>query len=535
MDRRAFLTSTLGLAAARLVAACGGAAPAATSTPKPTDGADPPVPTVAPAGAATPHPDGTRPPAAPSGPTAAAAVGPAEARPTQGVPGTRPAPSPTVAQPVVQAVAALEKPRSEKRPSGRLLILQNQDFHPDHNAFVRLLLEEWGKAQGWPLEIAYVGLFQGGAELNQRLTAVVQAGTPPDILDHNGSIQQQVFLGLLEQISPFVQEMEAQHGKAVVGIRNAAQIEGKWYGAPYYTRAAGYYMRNDWFQGAGLDPDRDTETYDRMRQAALKISDPERKRWGWGMTVNRSGDGELMVQNLIHAFGGRTQDPTGEIVTLNSPETVAGLDWLKETYADPKWARMLPPGVNTWNDSSNNDAFLAGTIGITQNAGTMLAKAYFDRVPHADAIGQVQTPKSLNGQGPRLENGGGETLRLIKGTKNRDAALDTMRFWLSGPVQRTIWRISIAYALPAYDNGWSDPMVANHPISRKYRAVVDNEDWWGLATPGPIQAAVDAVAASFIFTDTMAEILKGKPTRQAVEEMHRRAVTLYKEFGLKGE
>jgi multiple sugar transport system substrate-binding protein len=384
------------------------------------------------------------------------------------------------------------------------------------------------------MDISYIAGFQGGSDLNQKLTAMVQAGTPPDIMDHNVSHHQQVFLGVLEDVTPFVQEMETANGKTVVGIRMGAQIDGKWYGVPYYTRHGGYYMRTDWFKEAGVDVDKGTETYDLLRETALKISDPDKKRWGWGMTVNRSGDGESMVQNLIHAFGGRTQDKAGQLVTLNSPETIKGLEWLKETYTDPKWAKMLPPGVNAWNDISNNEAFLAGTLGITQNAGTMLAKAYFDKVPHAEAIGYVQTPKSLNGQGPRLESGGGETLRLIKGTKNKDAAFDTMRFWLSTPVQQTIWKISTSYALPAYANGWKDPLISSRPISAKFEAVVNNEDWWGLATPGPIGAAVDAVAASNMFTDTMGEILKGKPVPQAVKEMHDRAVKIFKEFGLKG-
>jgi multiple sugar transport system substrate-binding protein len=552
LGRRSFLkwsTLTLGLAAAApVLQACGGAAPTATSAPKPVEPAKPSAPAAAaptntPAAAAKPA-EATKPAAAAAATnTPAAAAKPAEptkpaaaAEPTKpaaaaaGAPTATPAPSQTV----VQAVSALEKPKSSKTVNGKLQVLQNQDFHPDHNAFVRLLLEEWGKAQSWPMDISYIAGFQGGSDLNQKLTAMVQAGTPPDIMDHNVSHHQQVFLGVLEDITPFVTEMESQHGKTVTGIRMGAQIDGKWYGAPYYTRHGGYYMRTDWFKEAGIDVDKGTETYDIMRETALKISDPDKKRWGWGMTVNRSGDGESIVQNLIHANGGRTQDKAGQLVTLNSPETIKGFDWLKETYTDPKWAKALPPGVNAWNDISNNEAFLAGTLGITQNAGTMLAKSYFDKVPHAEAIGYVQTPKSLNGQGPRLESGGGETLRLVKGTKNKDAAFDTMRFWLSTPVQQQIWKISTSYALPAYANGWKDPIIASRPISAKFEAVVNNEDWWGIATPGPIQAAVDAVAASNMFTDTMGEILKGKPTAQAVKEMHDRAVKIFKEFGLKG-
>ena len=555
LGRRSFLkwsTLTLGLAAAApVLQACGGAAaPTATTAPKPAEPAKPAAaPTTAPAAAPTTAPAA----AATTAPAAAATTAPAAAAATKPAEPTKPAAAPAAAtaapaaaagaptatpapsQSVVQAVAAVQKPKSSKTVvGGKLQVLQNQDFHPDHNAFVRLLLEEWGKAQGWPMDISYIAGFQGGSDLNQKLTAMVQAGTPPDIMDHNVSHHQQVFLGVLEDITPFVQEMESQHGKTVVGIQRGAQIDGKWYGAPYYTRHGGYYMRTDWFKEANIDVDKGTETYDILRETALKISDPDKKRWGWGMTVNRSGDGESIVQNLIHAHGGRTQDKTGQLVTLNSPETIKGYDWLKETYTDPKWAKALPPGVNAWNDISNNEAFLAGTLGITQNAGTMLAKAYFDKVPHAEAIGYVQTPKSLNGQGPRLESGGGETLRLVKGTKNKDAAFDTMRFWLSTPVQQQIWKISTSYALPAYANGWKDPIVASRPISAKFEAVVNNEDWWGVATPGPIQAAVDAVAASNMFTDTMGEILKGKPTAQAVKEMHDRAVKIFKEFGLKG-
>ncbi|TAK25376.1 MAG: hypothetical protein EPO26_03100 [Chloroflexota bacterium] len=512
LGRRGFLkwsALAVGATTVPILQACGGAAPTATAVPKPAEAPKPAAPA----------------------PAAPAPKPPEAAKPAAAAPTATPAPSQTV----VQAVAALQKPKSNAKITGKLQILQNQDFHPDHNAFVRLLLEEWGKAQNWQMDVSYIAGFQGGSDLNQKLVAMVQAGTPPDLMDHSVSHKQQTFLGVIEDVTALVKENEAAHGKSVVGIQRAAEYDGKWWGVPYYTRAGGYYIRNDWFKDAGVSPDTELNTYNKMRDVALRISDPDKKRWGWGMTVNRSGDGESIVKNLIWAHGGRFQDKTGQLITLNTAETVAGYEWLKETYIDPKWAKALPPGVNAWNDISNNEAFLAGTLGITQNAGTMLAKAYFDKVPHAETIGFVQTPFSLDGKGPRCESGGGETLRILKGTKNRDAANDTIKFWTSTPVQQTIWKISTSYALPAYDKGWDDPIIKGNKISSTFKAVVNNEDWWGDATPGPIQAAMDAVSVSNMFTDTMGEVIKGKPVKQAVEEMHKRAVKIYKEFGLKGE
>ena len=156
------------------------------------------------------------------------------------------------------------------------------------------------------------------------------------------------------------------------------------------------YVRKDIFAKNNLDVDASTETYDKLRETALMISNPDSKMWGWGMTINRSGDGNSMVQQVLFRYGMTLQDKDGQRITFNSPEAIAGLKWLKETYSDQKWAKMLPPGVNSWTDPSNNEAFLAGTIGITDNAGTMYAKAVLDKVPFADQIQFIKRPKRVS-------------------------------------------------------------------------------------------------------------------------------------------
>jgi multiple sugar transport system substrate-binding protein len=395
------------------------------------------------------------------------------------------------------------------------------------------------------MDVSYISGFQGGSDLNQKLTAMVQAGTPPDLMDHNTDTRPQTFLGVLEPVTDLVNDLVKTFGKPNAGFVQSYQHEPQtgamgntqpWWAVPYYERAGGWYVRNDWFKEAGLDPVKELgDTANRARDAAMKISDPDKKRWGWGMTVNRSGDGDTGVNNILFWHGARWQDKDGQKVTLNSPEAVAAMEWLKETYSDPKWARMLPPGVNAWNDISNNEAFLAGTLGVTDNAGTVLAKAYFDKVPFQENIGWVKKPKADLGKGPTPMSGGGESLRIIKGSKNKDANYDLIKFWVSLPVQQQVWKISTSYALPAFANGWTDPLIKDKPISIAYKDVADNEEWLGSNSPGPRTAAIAAVLAGNVGTDMAGEVLQGKAPKDAVAAAHQRAVKIFKEYGLKGE
>jgi multiple sugar transport system substrate-binding protein len=317
-------------------------------------------------------------------------------------------------------------------------------------------------------------------------------------------------------------------------MRENALIDGKWYGLPMHGRAGGAYVRESWYKEAGLDPLRDSETYDKLRDAALRISDPARQRWGWGMTVNRSGDGNSNVQQPLLRFGSQLQDQSGELIRFNSPETIAGFRWLKETYGDPKWERMRPAGLLSWTDPSNNEAFLAGTIGVTDNAGTMYAKAVFDKVPHAGDVLFIPRPRR-NSDGRYLDSMGGTKLYVIKGSRNRAASADLFRHLISEPVVKQLLVTSPGYVLPAYKNLWKDPVVQNDRNARAAEPIAYPENYFsGYREPGPASAAVDAITSGTFFTDAMAEVLQGKAIEAVAQDFHNRFVQIFRDFGKKG-
>ncbi|MGH2532359.1 MAG: ABC transporter substrate-binding protein [Thermomicrobiales bacterium] len=437
-----------------------------------------------------------------------------------------------------KSVAAQDDiPRAESSATvdGQLFVLQDQDFHPDHNDFLRSEIEAYCEVNGWDLEITEVAGFQGGGDLNQLLVGSVQAGNAPDLLIKDHQARQLHFLGVLEPTTDLVEEMVETWGEASPGMSDAAFFDDEWWGVPFFSRIGGWYARRDVLEEAGIDFDTGVATLEQRRDAALAVSDPDGQQWGWGVTVNRSGDGRSMVSYTLWAHGSTLQDETGELITFNTPETIAGLEWLRETYTAEEWAPMMPPGVNSWTDTSNNEAFLAGTLVFTSNAGTMYAKAVFDQVPFADQIIYLPNPVRIS-DNAFLDSIGGTKFHVIKDTKNKEATYDLIRHLMTEPVQQRIYDISRAYAAPAYRNPWSWEVLQTEDNSTRAEPVVWNEDrFTGLRWPGPSSAAVDAVGGGNYHTDMAAEVIQGKPADEVAAEYHERFVQIWKDFGLQGE
>jgi multiple sugar transport system substrate-binding protein len=416
---------------------------------------------------------------------------------------------------------------------GTLQVLQKLDFHPDHNQFIKDEVARFAEASGWQAEVSEVGSLNS-SEVAQRLVAGVQAGNAPDLYFDNVPVRLFQDLGIFKDVTDLTTEMEETFGETTPAMRNAAFFNDAWWGIPWFTRIDGWWARRDMFEPLGIDTATLT-TLDQRREAALEVSDAANNVFGWGITVNRSTDARALVQQVLFHFGSTLQDESGDYVTFNSPESVQALEWLAETYSDEKWAPMLPTGWEAWTDTSNNEAFLAGILALTQNAGTMYAKAVLDQVPFADQIDYMPNPFRLSDNQP-VDQLGGVLLHVIEGTKNEEAVRDLVRHLLSEPVQRRIWEISLAYAVPAYRNGWDDPIIAdNSNASRAETATWDNETFTGLRWPGPPSVAVDTVAGGFDQVDMVAEVLQGRSAAEVVEDYHNRWVQIWQDYGLPGE
>jgi multiple sugar transport system substrate-binding protein len=441
---------------------------------------------------------------------------------------------PTREQPPPQAAQTGTPPAGGAASvTGRLQVVQVLDFHPDHNAFLRRSIQDYAASQNWNLDLSDLTGFLGGTDIYQKLQAQRAAGQPVDLILHGLAAHQLALFDITRDATPLVNDAVRRWGQTFSGARATHLINRQWIGLPFYSRVEGYWVREDRVREAGLNTEQAFATWDAALQTSRRISRPAENFSGWGMTVNRSGDGEYLVWAIIHSWGGALADQSGQVVTLNSPETMAAIRWLADVYQNPENRDALPAGVNAWTDPSNNEAYLAGTVGFTFNAGTMYAKAVFDRNPVAEQTVLVEKP--LGPAGHRLQASSGHFLYFMNGSRNFDAASQMAMHLLSDEVQQTLWRTSPGYVVPAYEQQWQHPLIRDNRISSTFRRVAFTEPpFVGNAYRGPVTEASAAVGNQNVVTDMMGTILAGTPVEQAVRDAHNRAVSIFQAFGFRG-
>ena len=417
--------------------------------------------------------------------------------------------------------------------AGTLTVIHRTEYFEEVQTIFRDTVVEFGEAQGLTVDASTANPEAFGDFLS-KMQAAVAAGNPPDIAyTSNISISQMHVLDLLEDVTDVVEEAERRYGRIMPGTSAAenAQFDGVWKAIPFIANTTGYFIRGDKLAEAGYEP-ADLETLDQRREAALAMSDPDGEFWGWGLTPNQSGDGFGWLMQVILAFGGSVTDETGLVVTFDSPETLAAVEWLTETYTGEAYADMLPPGIESWGDISNNEAYLAGAIGYTHNAFSVYAQAKRDESPYfADTI---LLPAPLGPANIRQDAGNQSWLHISKNAPNVDEAKE-LALTLLDPANFT--RMSSAGGglfMPAYEDLWTEELLAADPNFATIRDILSIEEpFIGWTHPAEPNAAHGAVQAASVPTQMMANIISGRMTpAEAVTEEHNQIVDIFEEGGI---
>jgi multiple sugar transport system substrate-binding protein len=288
--------------------------------------------------------------------------------------------------------------------------------------------------------------------------------------------------------------------------------EGRWIAMPVGGSGSTNVYRRSWVQQAGFEKmPADFPGFLSLCKNLQKAGHPA------GLALGNAVGDSGWTQWVLWGFDSSLIDEN-ERVVIDNPKTVEALEYAKELYA------TFIPGVLSWLDPSNNKAFLAGDVSLTQNGVSIYyaaksstdptLKAMADDIDHARfPVGPVGKPT----QGVLVINA-----CVFKHTKYPNAAREYLRFMMEQEQYAAWQRASIGYwchSLQAYD---ANPVWTEDPKVTAYRDIMR------LGLPqsykGRPSRAASAANADFVIPQMFASVCSGQATpQQAAKEAARRA------------
>lgn len=234
----------------------------------------------------------------------------------------------------------------------------------------------------------------------------------------------------------------------------AATIDGKIYGVPSFMFVDWMYYRADWFAEAGLKP---PTTFQEFYDAAIKLTDPSKERFGFGMRGGPGGQG-LVVQ-VIRAFGSPLVDDAGK-AALDIAKTTEALEWFTSLHTKHK---AVPTSVT--NDSYRQimEAFRTGKTAMVWHHTGSLAEVQGDLGTDGTKFMSIGRPK-----GNVVVNDVSPSYNGIVDNKNADAAWAWLTHWANKDTQ--IMLMEKTGYVPSNTEAAKDERITKNPY---YAAAFD--------------------------------------------------------------
>lgn len=415
------------------------------------------------------------------------------------------------AQPVPRAEVAAPKLPIEN--GATLRILRPARFvEPDETIF-RANTAKFQQATGIETRVDFVGW----EDIRQQTAVASNTGTGPDIV-LGWAEDPHVYIDKLIDLSDVAEYLGKRYG----GWSFLAEKYGKrdrtnnWIGIPFGGATGPLAYRKSAVKEAGYDKiPNDHAEYLKLCHALKKLNKPAGFALG-----NAVGDGNGFANWLIWSHGGYLVDEAGK-VAINSKETIAALDYLRQLYP------TFVGGTLGWGDPSNNRAYAANEVWLTANGVSLYFALKNDPALRAIAEDTEHQPLPFGVVGKAPQASLILNAMLFRHSKFPNAAKTYLQYmmeseqydpWLTGCLG--YWSHTLrSYAKSAV---WdSDPKL------EVYRNGTDNQFWTGYK--GPISHAAGTVAAEYVLVQMCASVASGQATPQeAAREAERRARRYYR-------
>jgi multiple sugar transport system substrate-binding protein len=443
-----------------------------------------------------------------AGPALAQAPAPAPAPAAGAAPAAAPAAAPSVS-PI--AVAPAARPAWPIEQGASLRMLRPVRFvQPDEEVW-RSNCAKFTQQTGVPVRVDFVGW----EDITQQTAVTANTGAGPDIIvGFDGAPH--LFADKIHDLSDIANYLGAKYGgwRPLAGAYGMRQ--GRFVGLPMGASGGPCVWRTSALREAGFEsPPDDHAGFLRLCQELRRINKPAGFALG-----NAVGDGNAFANWLVWSHGGALVDEQG-VVSINSPETINALNYLRELYP------TFIPGTLAWTDISNNRAYTAQELWLTQNGVSLYFSLKNDPATAAIAEDTQMTPmpKGLADSPPNA----GLTLNamIFRHSRFPNAARALLAFLMEAEQYDPWLQANIGY--------WSQPLNAyaesavwqSDPKITIFRDTMNSKFWNGYR--GPITEGSVAATADYVMVQMCAAVASGQATPQAAaREAERRAQRFFR-------
>jgi len=391
-----------------------------------------------------------------------------------------------------------------------------KSFVTASNDILAKQVEAWGAERKVQVDMDWATF----GDREQKFVAAIEAGNPPDIAEMN-YLGPTRYKSALRDVSKLAMDIAAARGGLLPFAERATNVGGQFYAVARLTFPNGFFVRKDLLDAKGVKL---PKTYDPdVIEMAKKCQDPTKDIWGFGQTLNRSDDGNGFMNNVLLDYGGGVWDKDGKpaLGTSFLKQNLAALQFAVDTIQKHK---IQPPGVMSWTDVHNNEAFIAGKLVSTNNGASLYYGLVSKKNPIAEKTLVIQTP---GGPAGSFILAGAYNMGIFKQTKNAELSEDLIR-WIEDEKRFDEFRnASIGQAGPVYKARAESPYWKSDP---NFDGMVQNilRGVW-IGYPGPVTAAAVEVQAQYILCDMAGRVVVGGLSPEAaLKEAHARVEEIYK-------
>ena len=258
----------------------------------------------------------------------------------------------------------------------------------EDDAFVKLI-DAFSKATGVPVEISR----ESYEDVQPKASVAANTGTGPDLFWGLYSLPH-LFPQKCMDVSDVADYLGKKYGGWVESAIKYGHEGNKWICIPVCYSGALMNYRIEASKKAGFSqfPDK-LDSFLEYTKAMKAQGTP-----GGFALGHASGDGNSWAHWCLWANGGETVDKNDKVI-INSPETAKALEYVKGLYDN------FVPGTASWNDSSNNKAFLAGQLYLTVNGISIYVTAKKENPQIAEDMNHAHLPAGLDGKTRELHLG----------------------------------------------------------------------------------------------------------------------------------